>query len=404
MVGFLVSAPALSGSLLRIPFSAWVDTTGGRKPFLFLLTLSLLGMAGLLGVIAALYPDHLSSNLYPLLLVLAVLCGCGIATFSVGISQVSYWFPQSKQGRALAIYGGAGNLAPGLFSFLLPVALASLGLAKSYAAWFVFLLIGTMLYAFLGRNACFFQFLDAGLDPAEARQRALANGQSLFPAGSLVQSLKVSARCWKTWALVWVYFTTFGGFIALTAWLPTYWRSYFGVSAVKAGLLTALYSVLTSAIRIGGGMLSDRLREGGENTAILALLIMANGAIIMTGATQLELALPGEILLAIGMGVCNAAVFKLVPQEVPQAVGGAVGWVGGLGALGGFVIPPMLGFAVHDLGQRGYAIGFIVFVFLAMFGLGVVWVLKYTREEVIPPAFPDSTQHAEVHEEMHAVR
>ena len=188
--------------------------------------------------------------------------------------------------------------------------------------------------------------------------------------------------------MVWVYFTTFGGFIALTAWLPTYWRSYFGVSAVKAGLLTALYSVLTSAIRIGGGMLSDRLREGGENTAILALLIMANGAIIMTSATQLELALPGEILLAIGMGVCNAAVFKLVPQEVPEAVGGAVGWVGGLGALGGFIIPPVLGFAVHDLGQRGYAIGFIVFVFLAMFGLGVVWVLKYTREEAVPSSTP----------------
>ncbi len=34
MVGFLVAAPALSGSLLRIPFSAWVDTTGGRKPLL----------------------------------------------------------------------------------------------------------------------------------------------------------------------------------------------------------------------------------------------------------------------------------------------------------------------------------------------------------------------------------
>ena len=46
----------------------------------------------------------------------------------------------------------------------------------------------------------------------------------------------------------------------------------------------------------------------------------------------------------------------------------------------------MLGFAVHDLGQRGYAIGFIVFVFLAMFGLGVVWVLKYTREDAVHPA------------------
>lgn len=406
MVGFLVSAPALSGSLLRIPFSAWVDSNGGRKPFLVLLTLSLIGMAGLLGVISALYPEHLSRNLYPLLLLLGILCGCGIATFSVGISQVSYWFPQAKQGRALAIYGGAGNLAPGLFSFLLPVALASLGLAKSYAAWFLFLLAGTIVYALFGRNACFFQFLRQGIGAEEARHLARASGQSLFPAGSLVDSLKVSARTWKTWALVWVYFTTFGGFIALTAWLPTYWRSYFGVSAVKAGFLTALYSVLTSAIRIAGGILSDRLREGGENTAILALLIMANGAIIMTSATQLELALPGEILLAIGMGVCNAAVFKLVPQEVPQAVGGAVGWVGGLGALGGFLIPPMLGFAVSDLGQRGYAIGFIVFVFLAMFGLGVVWVLKYTRQEQAPPSVPAvvSGESVEIHEEVQNIR
>lgn len=171
MVGFLVSAPALSGSLLRIPFSAWVDTTGGRKPFLVLLTLSLVGMAGLLGVISALYPDHLSRNLYPLLLLLGVLCGCWIATFSVGISQVSYWFPQAKQGRALAIHGGVGNLAPGLFSFLLPVALASLGLAKSYAAWFLFLLAGTILYALLGRNACYFQLLKAGLSPNQALRR-----------------------------------------------------------------------------------------------------------------------------------------------------------------------------------------------------------------------------------------
>lgn len=28
-VGFLIAMPALSGSLLRIPFAAWVETTGG---------------------------------------------------------------------------------------------------------------------------------------------------------------------------------------------------------------------------------------------------------------------------------------------------------------------------------------------------------------------------------------
>jgi NNP family nitrate/nitrite transporter-like MFS transporter len=80
--------------------------------------------------------------------------------------------------------------------------------------------------------------------------------------------------------------------------------------------------------------------------------------------------------------------------------------VGGLGALGGFVIPPMLGFAVNDLGQRGYAIGFIVFVFLAMFGLGVVWVLKYTREELVPSSVPSvvSGETTQIHEEIQSIR
>jgi len=380
MVAFLVAAPALSGSLLRIPFSAWVDTTGGRKPFLVLLVLSVVGMAGVLLVVYFLYPAHLARSIYPVLLALGVLCGCGIATFSVGISQVSYWFPQAKQGKALAVFAGCGNLAPGIFSLLLPIALVTFSLANAYMAWLAFLAVGTVLYALMGRNAWYFQLVGQGLGAEGARQIAREHGQTLFPAGSLRDSLRISARVWKTWALVWIYFTTFGGFIALTAWLPTYWKSYFGVSVVKAGLLTALYSILTSVIRIAGGVLSDHLREGGENTAILSLLVMLVGALVMTGSTQFELALPGEVLLAIGMGVCNAAVFKLVPQAVPQAVGGAAGWVGGLGALGGFVLPPVMGFAVSDLGKRGYSIGFIVFVFLSIFALSMVWILKYTRE------------------------
>jgi MFS transporter, NNP family, nitrate/nitrite transporter len=380
MIGFLVAAPALSGSLLRIPFSAWVDSTGGRKPFLLLLGLSISGMFGLFLVIHFFYPGHLFPGIYPLLLLLGVLCGCGIATFSVGISQVSYWFPQAKQGRALAIFAGIGNLAPGVFSFLLPVALIALGLARSYLAWLLLLVAGTAFYALFGRNAWYFQFRARGLTAGEARRAAAEHGQVLFPAAGFRETLRTSARVWRTWALVWLYFTTFGGFIALTAWLPIYWHSYFGLGLVAAGALTAVYAILTSAIRIAGGILSDLLQQGGENTAILALLIMLMGTLVMTGTTQFELAVPGEILLAIGMGICNAAVFKMVPQAVPQAVGGAAGWVGGMGALGGFVIPPVMGFAVHNLGQRGYPIGFVTFIFLALFSLSMVWVLKYAQE------------------------
>lgn len=76
----------------------------------------------------------------------------------------------------------------------------------------------------------------------------------------------------------------------------------------------------------------------------------------------------------------------MVPQVVPQAVGGAAGWVGGLGAFGGFAIPPAMAFAVRDLGDRGYAIGFVVFVFLALLSLVVAWVLKYGARDVEAPA------------------
>lgn len=388
-VGFLIAMPALSGSLLRIPCAAWADSAGARAPFLTLLALSCVGMAGVSAVVLFLYPSGLTPAMFPLLLVLALLCGSAIATFSVGVSQVSYWYPKAQQGRALAVFAGAGNLAPGLFSFLLPFALAGIGLAGSYLAWLTLLALGTFAYAALARNSPFFQFRAQGLSRDEARAAAVAAGQELFPAGTLRASLRESARTWKTWALVTVYFTTFGGFIALTAWLPTYWHSY-GLSAVAAGLLTGGYSVLTSMIRIGGGVIADRLREGGENTAILALFIMLSGSLVMVSAREFELALPGVLLLAVGMGICNAAVFKIVPQAVPHAVGGAAGWVGGLGAFGGFAIPPMLAFAVRDLGPRGYSIGFIVFVFLSLLSLTMAWLLKYMGSDLAQSPFARS--------------
>jgi NNP family nitrate/nitrite transporter-like MFS transporter len=99
----------------------------------------------------------------------------------------------------------------------------------------------------------------------------------------------------------------------------------------------------------------------------------------MTTSASFGLAIAAEILMAIGMGVSNAAVFKLVPQEVPQAVGGAAGWVGGLGAFGGFAIPPLMGAFVRWQGDPGYALGFVVFIALALVSLTLAFVLKRVR-------------------------
>ena len=120
LIGLLVAIPSLSGSLLRIPFGAWVDITGGRKPFLILLGLSAIGLGGVTLLLNVVYPAQMH-GLYGLILFLGMLSGCGIATFSVGIGQTSYWYPLKKQGKALGTYAGLGNLAPGLFSLILPI-------------------------------------------------------------------------------------------------------------------------------------------------------------------------------------------------------------------------------------------------------------------------------------------
>ena len=62
MLGLLVAAPQLTGSLLRIPFSAWADSVGAKKPFAILLGLSALGMAGLLGILVTAYPNGLTPD------------------------------------------------------------------------------------------------------------------------------------------------------------------------------------------------------------------------------------------------------------------------------------------------------------------------------------------------------
>lgn len=379
LLALLIAAPNLSGSLLRIPFSAWVDTTGGRKPLIVLLLLSIIGMGGLY-VVLAFFSDNLNQYYY-LLFALGLLSGCGIATFSVGVSQASYWFPKSKQGVALGIYGGVGNLAPGIFALLIPnLALPLLGLPGSYLAWLIFLIVGTVIYIKIGQNAWYFQLVDKGINKDEAKEIASKEyGQELFPKGKASETLLISAKSWKTWALVFIYFTTFGGFLALTGWFPNYWMTYFGLNMKVAGLLTALYSILTSLTRIYGGKVADK--NGGEITTIVSLGIALIGAICITFASTMTLAIIGIILLAIGMGVANAAVFKIVPNAVPEAMGGASGWIGGLGALGGFLIPPVMASFLNRSGFAGYSQGFSVFIVLIIVAIGVIALFQALQKK-----------------------
>ena len=371
-MGLLAASPALTGSLLRIPFGAMVDRMGGKKPILILLGLAVAGTTAITVLFSLFSPPQPSH--YPLFLMAGILCGCGIAVFSVGIPTVSYWYPQKKQGTALAIYAGLGNMAPGMFAMALPFLVVSLGFAISYVLWLGMLLCLLAVFWLYMKDAPYFQYKEMGIEIDEDAL-FIACGEELIPSGTVTESLRKAGSSWRTWILTAFYFVTFGGFIALTVWFPTYWREYFGVSLVLAGSLTALYSLSASILRVFGGFTADRI--GGEKTVFFSFVVVTGGAITMMLASgSLALAVTGEMFLALGMGFANAAVFKLVPKYTPETVGGSAGIVGGLGAFGGFVIPPVMGLFVKVSGVEGYSQGFGVFLGLSLLSIALFAILN----------------------------
>mmetsp|Transcript_51610 Transcript_51610/g.95533 ORF Transcript_51610/g.95533 Transcript_51610/m.95533 type:complete len:697 (+) Transcript_51610:92-2182(+) len=401
-LSFLIAAPSLTGSLLRIPVAACVDSIGGKKPFTVLLLLAILGM---LGMVALLYTlENLEKGTqslcgheccsYWLLMLLGEMVGCGIAVFPVGAAQISYWFPRRHHGQALGFYAGCGNMSPGIIMLVFPFLVESFGLVPTYSVWLVGLALATLFYYLLSTDAAYFQLLDNGAAPEVAKTVATQEHmQEVLPQNGQMRSLWLSALSWKTWALAAVYFVTFGGFVGLTSWLPTYWSNLHGVKATTAGGYTAWFSLGTSFWRVPGGWLSDWM--GGCKTLLAALLALELGAIALTCCGEsFNIALIGESLLAAGMGMGNAAVFKLVPQEVSHAVGGASGWVSGIGAFGGFAIPPVLGWFASNF-DEGYSLGFMTFMMLGLLaslptlGLQLHTTLlepSHTRHQHRPPA------------------
>jgi NNP family nitrate/nitrite transporter-like MFS transporter len=375
-MALLIAMPSLSASLLRVPFGASVDENGGKKPMVFLLCVSMLGLMGLC-VLLNRSEEELQQmgGVYSMLLFCGVLTGFGGAVFSVGAGQCSYWYPPESQGSVLGLYGGIGNLMPGMMALGMPFAIRGIGMPKTYILWLGLLGLGTAAYFFFGHNAWYFQLRRQGTKPQEAEQIAREiYGQQMFPKGSAMQSLKMAASNVKTWALVTLYFLNYGGYLALTTWLATFWMEYHGFEDIVAGLLTALYSegqCLTRAFL--GGLLADRI--GGENALLGAFPGVGLGALLIVVTDAPVFHVVASVILSLSMGICAGSIFKLVPIYVPEALGGAAGWIGGLGAFGSFALPPILGMFVTMQGRRGYKNGFIVYTGLALIGWGIVMLL-----------------------------
>ncbi len=151
----------------------------------------------------------------------------------------------------------------------------------------------------------------------------------------------------------------FGGFVGLSNFLPTFFHEQFGVTAVEAGRLTMLAALLGSAVRMLGGHLSDRF--GGisvpDADAARHRVGYPTGGLDVSGLDHD----PVHAVLR-GVRIGNGALFQLVPLRWPSNTAVAGSMIGEIGALGGAIMPAVLGLSKQYAGS--FAVGFLFYCFV----------------------------------------
>lgn len=335
-LAWLSAVAILNGSIWRLLLGILADRIGGKK-----VTVAMLLVTSIPAYLLA----HLELT-YTWLLILAFFVGFAGNLFSVGIAWNSHWFDRSRQGFALGVFG-AGNVGASATKFIGPVVIAGT-VGGSYLGGMIpggWRFVPALYAILLVLTAIAIQFLT----PADSEHL-----QKARPLRQMFAPLKYL----QVWRFSFYYVIVFGAYVALASWMPKYYVSVYELELQNAALLTALFIFPASLLRPLGGYLSDkigarRLMYGTFLSMLIALLFLAApfGYIVLNTPDGPREVLPYSLgvmpftallfIVGCSMGIGKAAVFKHIPEYFPNDVGAVGGLVGTLGALGGFLLPPL---------------------------------------------------------------
>ncbi len=341
--GLMLSIPIIAGALMRFPLGLLSQYIGRKNATL--VEMGLIGVAMLFGFF------FVSS--FNDLLAMGVLLGIAGASFGVALSLGSGSFPPKHKGLAMGLVG-AGNVGTAVSVLIAPP------LAQAFG-W-------TTVYGLAAAAICIpmVVMIVFAQEPPDLDKHA---------------SFKEHIACLfekDGWAFSLIYAVTFGGFIGLATFLPTYYYDQFSVSKVEAGQLTMLAAFMGAALRVFGGWISDRW--GGVNTLSVVLATVA-GTLVLCGLAGGSLVATTLLIMLCfaALGAGNGALFQLVPLRWPLATAVAGSMIGEIGALGGGLVPNAMGLSKQYAGS--YLWGFVLFAVLSLIMLVMLRVMqiRWTR-------------------------
>jgi len=372
---WLAALPGLSGATLRIFYSFMPAIFGGRL-WTTLATWSLLIPALGMG-----FAVQNSETPYWIFLALALLCGFGGGNFASSMANISFFFPKSEKGNALAINAGLGNLGVSVVQFVVPLAITAgvfgwLGGDPQTAT------VNGVTTTLWLQNAgfVFVPFIIASAFAAWFGMDDIATMKASFADQSVIFSRA------HNWIMCWLYTGTFGSFIGFSAAFPLLSKILFPeVNALQYAFLGPLVGAVSRAL---AGKACDRI-GGGRITfwVFVAMCLGVVGILYAIGMKGSPSAFPvffsSFLFLFAATGVGNASTFQMIPAIMRKEVArlepqlsaldrvrqsdkesaAIIGFTSAIAAFGAFFIPKSFGSSIAMTGGAEVAL----YAFLAFY-------------------------------------
>ncbi|MGO9700659.1 MAG: MFS transporter [Xanthobacteraceae bacterium] len=370
----LVALPGLIGSLMRFPYTFAVTTFGGRNWTIF--SASVL----LIPTIALTYFVTQPDTPFWLMLAVAATAGLGGGNFASSMTNISFFYPDRMKGWALGLNAAGGNIGVSSVQLLTPI-LMGVGLFNLYLAspgpggiylqnaglmWLLPILVAVMGATFFMNN--------------------LATARSPFKDQLAIVGRK------HTWIMSYIYIGTFGSFIGYSAAFPLLLKTQFPAITVGVAFLGPLVGSLS---RPFGGLLADKV--GGAIVTFwnfVAMALATIGVMYFVNTRDFIGFLAMFLILFVTTGVGNGSTYRMIPsifreQKLGEAKGSgdagralavkaasiesaaALGFIGAIGACGGYLIPRGFGASIGATGGPHLALE----IFLAFYAtcIALTW-------------------------------
>jgi NNP family nitrate/nitrite transporter-like MFS transporter len=370
----LVAMPGLIGSLMRFPYTFAVTTFGGRNWTIF--SASIL----FIPTIALAYFVSQPDTPYWEMLSVAALAGLGGGNFASSMANISFFYPDRMKGWALGLNAAGGNIGVSTVQLLTPI-LMGLGIINLYQAT-------PGPGGFYLQNAGLMWILPLVI----AVFGAVFFMNNLTTARSNIKDQLAIIGRKHTWIMSYIYIGTFGSFIGYSAAFPLLIKTQFPSVTLGIAFLGPLVGSLARPL---GGLLADKV--GGAIISFWNFIAMAAatiGVMYFVETKDFSGFLVMFLILFVTTGVGNGSTYRMIPSifreenlrglkgagEAARTLalktasiesGAALGFIGAVGACGGYFIPRGFGASIAATGGPNMALG----IYLAFYAtcLALTW-------------------------------